>query len=198
MSKLSQTAKTLDWILKIAFGLTIAMGIFFLVCTVCALILPADIITGGVPDLVLGSITLEFAEEYRSDTGLDKLPFVLTLLTGVLMMGFACYVITLLRGLTKPMIADEPFHETVAVQLRKLSWATLIGGGGITVLGMLVERYTFSLYDLDALFSSELITGYAVEYTVDLTFLIGFIVLRLAAFIFQYGAELQKQSDETL
>ena len=57
---------------------------------------------------------------------------------------------------------------------------------------------TLTGYNLNELFLSDEITGVSVTYSCDLSFLIYALVLFLMSFIFQYGSELQKLSDETL
>ena len=57
---------------------------------------------------------------------------------------------------------------------------------------------TLTGYNLNELFLSDKITGVSVTYSCDLSFLIYALVLFLMSFIFKYGSELQKLSDETL
>ena len=57
---------------------------------------------------------------------------------------------------------------------------------------------TLTGYNLNELFLSDKITGVSVTYSCDPSFLIYALVLFLMSFIFQYGSELQKLSDETL
>ena len=57
---------------------------------------------------------------------------------------------------------------------------------------------TLTGYNLNELFLSDKITGVSVTYSCDLSFLIYALVLFLMSFIFQYGSELQKLSNETL
>ena len=57
---------------------------------------------------------------------------------------------------------------------------------------------TLTGYNLNEPFLSDKITGVSVTYSCDLSFLIYALVLFLMSFIFQYGSELQKLSDETL
>ena len=57
---------------------------------------------------------------------------------------------------------------------------------------------TLTGHNLNELFLSDKITGVSVTYSCDLSFLIYALVLFLMSFIFQYGSELQKLSDETL
>ena len=61
-----------------------------------------------------------------------------------------------------------------------------------------VTGNTLTGYNLNELFLSDKITGVSVTYSCDLSFLIYALVLFLMSFIFQYGSELQKLSDETL
>ena len=57
---------------------------------------------------------------------------------------------------------------------------------------------TLTGYNLNELFLSDKITGASVTHSCDLSFLIYALVLFLMSFIFQYGSELQKLSEETV
>jgi len=53
-------------------------------------------------------------------------------------------------------------------------------------------------FGLDRLVTGGQIVSVTANFSVDLTFLLVFFLLLLTSYIFRYGAELQKLSDETL
>ncbi len=197
MQKLSKTASHLDTFLKIGFWcMLIFMGITLLI-SILTLCIPAPEFDEVAPDLVLDSITFTVAADQAQPLSL-KLDTLLIMATGLLACGYVVYTIYTLRRILAPMIDGEPFHETVSLRLKRLSWVTLIGGGILSILSTVLDYILLNMYDLDALFLGEGIVDYTVEYNTDLSFVITFLVLQLLAFIFKYGAELQQQSDETL
>lgn len=197
MQKLSQTASHLSSLLKIGFVLIWVLIGIMLVSTIVCMFVPADEFSAFAPDLSLGNITFSIADGY-TQTQVLKVDLLLITATGILAGMYLAYVLHTLRRILAPMIDGEPFHETVSLRFKRLSWVTLIGGGILSVFSMAFDYISLNMYDLDALFLSNSIVDYTVKYHADLSFVISFLVLQLLAFIFKYGAELQQQSDETL
>jgi hypothetical protein len=102
------------------------------------------------------------------------------------------------RQMLAPVQAGKPFHDTVSRTLKKLAWVEIM-------LGILYNALTLGeaiminrLYPLEALFSESGVIDIRGYYELDLSFLVTSGVMFLLAYIFSYGAELQKLSDETL
>ena len=135
----------------------------------------SDILELFRTDLTFGPISFTIADSVKSsrNTGfffmLSSTFYILVELP-VFWMTFSA-----IRGILAPMKEGKPFdHNNV------LTGNTLTG------------------YNLNELFLSDKITGVSVTHSCDLSFLIYALVLFLMSFIFQYGSELQKLSDETL
>ena len=96
------------------------------------------------------------------------------------------------------MKEGKPFESAVSDKLKKLSFITLIGGGVLSVAKLVGEVVLCKMYDLESIFLNENIISCTAEFNLDMTFLLAFGVLYLLSYIFRYGEELQKQSDETL
>ena len=96
------------------------------------------------------------------------------------------------------MIEKEPFHETLAINLKRLAWLVLIDGllkeGYELINSIFIRRYI----DWNTLFYNEYITGVQIDYTFNTTFIIFAIALYMLSHVFKYGQELQQLSDETL
>ncbi len=197
MQKLSKTASLLDSFFKIGFWCIVVLIGFSLVLSILGLCIPAAEFVEPVPDLTLDSITFTVADDHIQSLS-SKANALLLMATGLLGSAYLAYVLYTLRRILAPMIDGEPFHETVTLRLKRLSWVTLIGGGILSVFATVYDYIILNMYDLDALFLNDGIVNYEVVYRTDLSFVTAFLVLQLLAFIFKYGAELQQQADETL
>ena len=108
------------------------------------------------------------------------------------------YALKVLRSILAPMKEGRPFDTEVSAGLRKLAWIILIGGGVIEVLGIVARVLQTKALPMDAIFASPAIESVEYVYTMDLGFAWMFIVVMLLARIFEYGQQLQQESDETL
>ena len=91
-----------------------------------------------------------------------------------------------------------PFDESISKNLKNLGILTLIGGGIWSVAKVIIDTTTFYAYRVSELFRPEIITHVELSISLDTTFLVIATVIFLLSYIFRYGAELQKLSDETL
>ncbi len=110
-----------------------------------------------------------------------------------------CYAISILRKILAPMTQGNPFHPTVGTEIRKLAFASLIIGIIRNVMGVVETLNMFNIFHLDIFLLNRQIEPNTVNVICfDPGFLIVFFILLLMSYIFQYGEELQKLSDETL
>lgn len=203
MNKLTNTAKKLDTFFRV-------LNIFLMIGIVCCLVGIGIIAAGflfdldpytigtGYNSISIGSLKLELAQEYAPEESL-----VLILLTVEMIIALICLLVlrpcvTCVRDILKPMINGEPFHSTISANLKKLAKRSLI----LCVLTNLVQIASNSMYvlnfGLEELLISEKVTHITISTDIDLTFLIVAAVLYLLSYIFRYGEELQRLSDETL
>ena len=63
---------------------------------------------------------------------------------------------------------------------------------------VLIDTMSYRAYEVQNLFISDKIIECRLEPRIDLGFILIAFVFFLMSYIFRYGAELQKQSDETL
>lgn len=198
MEKMGRIAKNLDNILNAVYT---AFRIAVCVLLVCMVLLPiageSMIATDGVTSIELGCVSLELAEEaVPASSQIWRLELGMLYVVLVLILG--CYLVKLACRMVKPMAEKKPFGGMVSAELRKLSFAALIGGAALSVAQMAGEIALSSVYGFDTLFLNESIVGVKLEYALDMNFIWVFAVLYLLSFVFHYGEELQKQSDETL
>lgn len=146
-------------------------------------------------------LTLSYLKFTLAPGVVDQIPTpLLCIAISVILVGgiFTLYIISMLRRVFEPMSAGLPFDCQVGTSIRKIAWINLIGDVLTQILwAVLGVAYYFCL-DLPAIFQSELISDCRLYLNMNLNFLVTFFLLLLVSYVFQYGQELQKLSDETL
>lgn len=161
-----------------------------------------DIPIGEVQNAVdVGYITIELEAEAQPENGeILTMAWISIALDAVYVAGI-WYILKIFRRILLPMKEGNPFSDTVSGDIRKSGWAVLIMGviaNLVTMLEALVMFKQIAPGLEEGALGSYIIRSVTVNYTFDFGFLLIFGILMLAAWIFEYGAELQKQSDETL
>ncbi len=194
MKKLSSAARILDTIAKIAS-----------VCCIVAICLVAAaailLFAFGNDSMIeftgldVGNITFELASV---DMAMVKSVFLCEVLPAVVLVAYGYMALRIIRRILAPMKEGQPFDSAVSVNLKKLSWIILGGGICSQLLGMASGILMYKAFDFSALFLSDKITGVTLNMGMDLTCVLVFAIVYMLGCVFQYGEELQKQSDETL
>ena len=120
-------------------------------------------------------------------------------------ISLVCAVILVIVLAAMPLIArnnpevDGP-QASILTHTASISsiQTALIGGGILSVAKMAGEIILYRVYDLGTVFLNEHIVSCMPEFNLDMSFAAVFAVLYLLSYVFRYGEELQKQSDETL
>lgn len=198
MNKLVKTAKTLDRVFKVLRVLVIVAGVITLAAMVllgAVQLLTPETVAQTEDVLILGSVELSLAPGVGTQS---LLPVLMAMGAVLVCIAMLLVFIHYFRQMLAPIREGKPFHHTVSKSLKKLAWVEIALGIVYNVLtvgeAVLVNR----LYPLEALFSGSSVTGIGTYYELDLSFVLSAAVLFLLAYIFSYGAELQKLSDETL
>ena len=194
MNTLMRTAKALEIFVKILQTIFLVAAIVLAVAIVMLAVFNVEAYEFS-SSLEIGHFTFEltsFDPETVQDSFLwMALPAIAVLAVWYLIMG-------VIRRILSPMKDGKPFDTAVSVNLRKLSWITLIGGFAASVLDLISHVAMYRLFDFPSLFAGEGIASCGIQYNMDMKFVFGFLILSLFSCIFRYGEELQKQSDETL
>ena len=201
MNKLSNTAKVLARIMKILRGICFGFGIACAVLLVIGIFLPdsmyGSFVNLGDLEIELGNLRLQLARTIEP-TGSIRLVACAELAAAMISLGLAAAGLHLLHKIFAPMAEARPFDESVSINLKKLAWLSLIAVVAYFVLGGLAATLALRLYDVNQLFAPELVRSITIEDSVDLSLLLIPAVIFLLSYVFKYGEELQKQSDETL
>ncbi len=210
MDRISKTAKTLDkivgflyWVMifAIVFGILTAAVLGFMVY------MDTDFLKGNQSNLLsFGRLELLLAPGVLKEITVGNYGSYL-LWTAVLTLVSApvyCIALLTVRDILKPFIHCQPFHETVAKDLKTLSILVVVDTALTGVTTVILDHMTRNMYDLhklfigDQVFGDKIITVGLANASIDLTPLLFAAALYLLSKVFLYGQELQKLSDETL
>lgn len=198
LEKLSATAKNGDVIAKIVSNV---LGVCVWVClafAVLVLIFGEKMFDVASLTLDLDFVKLHLNDQYKVATDGMKLYTSLGLVSAAVSFGIISWSVRLLRKILAPMMDGRPFDAVVPGTLKNAAWVVLGGGIIIQILGI-VERFVATkAYPMDLVFASDAIDKWEFAFTMDYTFVLVFFVLMLLSYVFSYGVQLQKESDETL
>lgn len=210
MNSISRTAKTLDKVFAVLYWLIIA-GIVLLLIMAVTLATP---LYKGTPlinseqiyTLTFGSLKLMLAPGVMPQIikG-DVYPFLFaiflaTTVTAVMLL----LMMRTVRNILRPFIRQEPFHETIAHGLKRLSTLITVNTALSAFFAVVLDMLFHNTISIAALFLNfdpgpdRFVGAVRTNSTVDVTPLIFAGALYLLSKVFQYGQELQTLSDETL
>lgn len=201
MDKMKRFAKGLDGFCTVCYRLGIlAMGLALGIAAIAWLVVMShpEMLDHFRMDLQFGGISFRLADSVMPGREYGFRMFLLATVLSVAQLPVFCMMCRSIRGILAPMKEGLPFDEKIEGHLRKLGWLIIAGGVISQVSGVVLRGNFLPGYDLGALFLSDKITHVTTGYSVDGTFLIYALVVFLLSYVFRYGAELQKLSDETL
>ena len=204
MNNLTKTAKTLD---KICHVVQVILKVAAITCAVALVImllvpaLPGESITSymsGTNSLYFGGLEIKLADNAFINFNLAYIQALVVLTMGCVSVFIASRACRCIRNILKPMTEGQPFDNGISTNLKKLSNLT-IWVGVATNLTIIVEGLmSVFAYNVGNIMNPEVVTGIGMNFNLDLTFLLSFAILRLLSYVFHYGEELQKLSDETV
>ena len=201
MNKLSNTAKVLAKIMKVLRGICTGCAIACAVMLVIGIFLPdtmyGSFVSYGEQTIELGNLRLELSRDL-APTGSIRLVTCAILAEAMIALGLGAACLQLLHKIFAPMAEGKPFDASVSANLRKLGWLSLVAVVAYFMLGGLAATLELSMYDFHQLFAPDLVTNVTLVHSVGFALLLIPAVLFLLSYVFKYGEELQRQSDETL
>lgn len=195
MKKISKLARKIDIAAKIFYKLCIAVVIL---CVLHLFIIPYFTIEDMVDVITIDSYKFELIPEAINDLGSYKLYLASMSIIAIVLFVYECFVIRIIRDILRPMTTESPFDMSVSRNIRKLSWTILVGEVFSSILYPVISFLEYNTFDFSTLFLNDKIVSCNIEYDFDVTFLVTFGIIYLLSYVFQYGEELQVQSDETL
>lgn len=196
-AKMIKTAVVIDRILKILQRVAIVCGIIYLIVMTLALLFDKEM-TPGMDVVSLGQLRLILKDDSLLNESALKTGLAISLVFVAISIAICVYAIGIIRKVLEPMKEGRPFDKGISQIMKKLAWVALIGGAIVRVGACITMIMEIKAYDLTAFFAESAITGYRLNYVIDLNFIVTACVLFLLSYVFRYGEELQRESDETL
>ena len=203
MKKLSVSARRIDQVLNIAqivlmIGIVTTLVFTGIAAAGCIFDLPAEMIGTGFDRVDVSFLELQLAPGAAPALDAILLQAVAEMLLLCIYLIFCRACIRRIRLILQPMMNGDPFSISVSGHIRTIANLSLALGVITNVIELGGRALLVSNYNLTALLLSGSVTAATVNYQVDFSCIGVFLILRLLAAVFQYGAELQKLSDETL
>ena len=203
MTEMKKTARILDKVFRV---LEIMLKIALIACLASLGILAVGLFLQMDPNQIgtfsrsieLGFAELRLAEAFIPDQRTVLLFAGAEVLVALLYVWAGRVAVRSVREVLAPMTQGEPFGGMVSEKLEKLSSLTLLLGILTEGIRMVEQIIMTNVMEIQSLLLSEKIAGVSLSFEPDLTFLLVFAALRLLSYVFRYGEELQRQSDETL
>jgi len=192
------TAEHLDRFCKIMAGFMKAGAIVCAVFAVLVLVFGELMYDTGHTTLDLDFVKLHLGQEY---TGVNSAMIAYTITT-LTVVGAVLYGIFRglhhLRLLLAPVKEGRPFEKEVSKQMRSIAWLILIIGAIVQISGIVSRIFLTHAFPIEAFFASPAVTKIEYVYTMDFGFVLMFCLVMFLSRIFEYGQQLQQESDETL
>lgn len=200
MEKIMKTSKILNNIAGFYRTLLKVATIIIAVAVVILLFVSkhSSIWSGVDYTLQLGDVSLALIPDGTIPPDATRLLTIGGLIFSIPLLIFSSMCLRIIQDILYPMSQGKPFTDRVSNSLRKLSFITLIVGAISEIGDMVFSTLELSSIKLDALFNPAVVSGYTVEHSMDMNFLLLFGVLFLMSHVFRYGEQLQQLSDETL
>ena len=194
-----KTSKIIDRILKIVQGFLVA-GVI-----VSAIFIPLTAVFGekiiaDASTVELGGLNIALAGDYHNylDPSGIKMSIIVGLIIAIITCAVAWLCLRKIREILSPMKEGRPFEEGISKKIRQLALIILVGGGIAEVGGAIAQVFAIKAYDLATLFNNAAIDYTTYNYNFSLWFVVVALILFFLSYVFHYGEELQRESDETL
>lgn len=210
MNTISRTARAIDKVCAAVYWVLIVATVIILFTLIplgVSVLRGDEIIKANQSyNLALGSLELLLAPGVMSEIAAPGYGRTLFWTTVFAMVSMPVYFVMLLtvRDVLQPFIRREPFHETVAKDLKRLSILLLINTALDWIATGMLDHMLRAYLDIEklfldgALFGDRVIAVGLADTTFELSPLLFAAALYLLSKVFLYGQELQQLSDETL
>lgn len=197
--KMMKATVNLDMILNVVQKIFAVGAVIFLACAILMLVCGDRIIPHMDVSLELGELSLSPNNLSQVvDISAFKVYLMFILVAATVLLAILWYEIRLIRKLLAPIKEGRPFNNGVSKTVRHLAWVILIGGAIDALFEVISVVIETRAIDFTALFNTETISGFSVNYPISCVFIVETLIIFVLSYIFQYGEELQKESDETL
>lgn len=197
-NKMIKTAAVLDKITKILGGIARVCGFVCLVFVPLVIFLGEKMFAPGTNVLELGFIEFKLSADFQAVSPSVISFSAISLVIAAISCFIFYYIMKYLRAVLSFAKEGRPFEKDAAANFRRLGMLSLAGGLAAELFKWGQQLLLLKAYPLEEIFASPAITGIEVNFIMDMGFVVMALVFFLLSWIFAYGYELQKQSDETL
>ncbi|MBQ6531489.1 MAG: DUF2975 domain-containing protein [Solobacterium sp.] len=199
LEKMKKTAGILYTITNILRILVIIAFVVVILAAALFFFTPGPMIPEGIvtTSLSIGDVTLHLAEGAAVGT-IDKTQISIVLAFAAVILLLTLYGMRMVKQVLQPMKEGRPFDESIADSLRRLGHVVLASGIVSCVLAYLTQWSMLGVIDYKELFNPALVIGVEIRSSFSITFIFVALALYLMSYVFRYGSELQRESDETL
>lgn len=202
MEKLIKFSRVLWKIIDVLLIVCVVTAIAYLIMAVAVAFLPKEqlsfLAVWASAFLDLGMVNVKLSESIVILDAVRPYFYAFSAYAIVTLSVYA-YGFHLLRNILLTMSKSLPFKNTVSVNLRKLSVLILVGNVVMYFVNNVRYEFLYRMFDLSNLFSSDLVTSYSMhKQMLNLSVILIAVLLFILSYVFKYGEELQKLSDETL
>lgn len=148
--------------------------------------------------ITVGTLTMELY-----DNALPAQSFqIQTTLIGMAAAAIICLMVffglRIVKDILAPMKEGRPFEHSVSLDIRKLGLLVLFGG--IVGQGAMFATNFMWIHNLDLMtfFNREVVKSISINNSFSLSFVFIALLMFLLSYVFEYGWQLQQESDETL
>lgn len=180
-------ANILIWVLAVIYAV-VALGVFIILVGRSSLLAP--------PKLSIGF--LNFALDPNTIHFVPKHIMLLAMVCLTWAFGISIYILVQLKKIFRAAEGGAPFHCQVGSAVRRIAFSLLLNGIVLNIIPSIFSNIYYNIYNMDTLFFNASIQSCTVSYDFDFGFIFEFCLLFLLSYVFQYGAQLQTLSDETL
>lgn len=192
MEKLKKTARGLDVFFKISLWLMVILAAIMIVSTTVLCIKGAGDMSNTLTAMQLSINGIGFDPINAIPESVYKDVWITTLIHFLVLFAFICYGICIIRKMLSPMKEGKPFNTNISKDFKKLGWFTVAFGIASNVID----------YSITTFLTNRLYASIPFSISIDSSLSLNFIVIAFAFFllsyVFSYGEELQRLSDETL
>ena len=199
MKKFNHGAAVIDKALKILQGCAVAAVIVSLIFIPLTLIFGEKVIADA-STIEVGNMALHLAGNAGDYLNISNVKASISVLLSVaaLISAAVWYCLRVLREILAPMKEGSPFTAGTSGKIRKLAWTVLAAGAVIEAGSVLSSMFELQAYHIDQLFNRAAVSSITYNLKTGFWFVVPALFLFFLSYVFRYGEELQRESDETL
>jgi len=204
MDKIKKTAKGIDIFVAVIQISVAISAVIMLAFMIVELVAPETVqnlsdTEGVVTEVSFGNVDVKLknADAFIGDLGRF---FALAAIPNFIKLVAMFVALIFIRRFLKPMkLGETPFAEGNYKNLFVVGWMTLITAIITGIINVICEQALYENFYFENIFNMDVVESVSVEYTLFSTAPIAVaLVIFFFAYIFKYGEQLQKESDETL